>query len=60
MNRQNVVESRIHIDDRALVLRNKMKNLINENQVLCQQISSKNVQIRKSMRASDTQRVVNA
>jgi hypothetical protein len=38
MNRQKVVESNFMIDDKASLMKNKLKNLINENQVLCQQI----------------------
>ncbi len=36
MNRQQVVDTNFHIDDRATVLKTKLKNLINENNILCQ------------------------
>lgn len=52
MNRTNVVETVISKDERVENLKSRLKNLIEENHILCNQITNKGETIRKSLRRS--------
>lgn len=52
MNRTNIVETVINKDERVEKLKSRLQNLIEENHILCSQITNKGETIRKSLRRS--------
>lgn len=52
MNRTNVVETVISKDENVEKMKQRLKNLIEENHILCQSITNKGETIRKSLRRS--------
>lgn len=52
MNRTNVVETVISKDERVENLKSRLKNMVEENHILCHQITNKGETIRKSLRRS--------
>jgi hypothetical protein len=52
LNRTQVVETVIVKDERVEAFKSRLKNLIEENHILCNSITSKGETIRKSLRRS--------